>query len=262
LLSKLSLFVVFHKPHILPKADYIKPIQAGTAFAEKKLSNYTDFDGENIGNQNKYFAELTALYSIWKNKYYYNSEYWGLAHYRRFFCKELHWTKIKKKKLYNLPVSEKSLHKIFSKSLEHFFQKNLTPNTIILPKKQQAKPTKEAPPINLKTFYQQNHVQQDWELLEQTIKKVFPNYHKSFVDVGNQTEMLFFNMMIAHKDVWDNYAAWLFTILFEMQKNKTSYDTGYQERVYGFLAERLLQVYLHHHAAQYKFVYMPVAILK
>jgi hypothetical protein len=256
-----KLFIVFHKPHILPNVDYAVPIQAGAVNATERLSAYNDIEGDHIGNLNKYFAELTALYSIVKNKLYGDSEYWGLVHYRRYFCLELHWTKIKKKIVYELPTTNESLAKIFTQKLEKKIEKHLSPTTIILPKLRSIKKN-NGPHYTVKELYAHHHHSSDWALLSKIIEEKFSIYHKSFIATENSTEMILYNMMIAHKNVWQNYANWVFSIFFEMMKQKNNYEENYQQRVYGFLGERLLQVYLHHHAAQYNFVYMPVAYLK
>ena len=54
-------------------------------------------------------------------------------------------------------------------------------------------------------------------------------------------------MLIASKSVFDNYCEWLFNILFELEKHidLTDYNE-YQKRIYGFISERLLNVYFEH----------------
>ena len=51
------------------------------------------------------------------------------------------------------------------------------------------------------------------------------------------------------------YSNWLFDILFEVEKqtNIADYDS-YQKRLYGFLAERLMNVWLHHRKAKVKYL--------
>jgi hypothetical protein len=52
-------------------------------------------------------------------------------------------------------------------------------------------------------------------------------------------------MLVTSKKLMDEYSKWLFTVLFEVEKhiNMTGYD-DYDRRVYGFIAERLLLVWL------------------
>ena len=58
-----------------------------------------------------------------------------------------------------------------------------------------------------------------------------------------------FNMFIARRPLFDAYCTWLFDILFEVEKRLDV--SGYSpsdQRVFGYLAERLLDVYvLHNH---------------
>jgi hypothetical protein len=255
-----KLFVVFHKPSLLPKLDYVVPIQAGAANNPKELAPYTDNKDEHIGHLNKYFAELTAMYSIYKNNYYGQSNYWGLVHYRRYFAPELHWTRVKKKIVFDLPFNEVVLNKIFSYRLKLKIWLNLAPNKVIVPRK--AIILNDAGERHtIKSYYAHNHKIEDWNLFEATFKEKFPEYYESFVAVGNQTEMLFYNMMIAHKDVWEAYCKWAFEIMFEVFNVKKDYEEGYQNKVFGFFGERLLQVYLYHHKEKYTIKYFAVARL-
>jgi hypothetical protein len=59
-------------------------------------------------------------------------------------------------------------------------------------------------------------------------------------------------MMVMHRPLFDNYCTWLFDILFELEKrlNIASYS-AYDQRVFGFVAERLLDVYIETKNIQY-----------
>ena len=58
-----------------------------------------------------------------------------------------------------------------------------------------------------------------------------------------------FNMLIARRTIFDAYYTWLFDMLFEVEKRlDTSGYSPSDQRVFGYLAERLLDVYvLHNH---------------
>ena len=58
----------------------------------------------------------------------------------------------------------------------------------------------------------------------------------------------------------DQYCEWLFDILkkLESKVDISDYD-NYQQRIYGFLAERLLNVYCKHNKLKIK--YLPVILL-
>ena len=57
------------------KTNNIDPIAAGSLSHEwSKLGKLTDAAGENICELNRYFCELTAHFSVWKNHFYNNEE--------------------------------------------------------------------------------------------------------------------------------------------------------------------------------------------
>ena len=59
----------------------------------------------------------------------------------------------------------------------------------------------------------------------------------------------------SHKN-FDKYCDWLFSILFEVEKRIQISSDLYQSRVFGFMAERLLNLYIYHN--QFSVKYLPV----
>ncbi|MGN1207563.1 MAG: DUF4422 domain-containing protein, partial [Eubacteriales bacterium] len=72
-----------------------------------------------------------------------------------------------------------------------------------------------------------------------------PAYLDAFDRVMAGKTISLFNIFAANKSVIDEYAAWLFDILFEVEKRVdiSGYDTQ-QTRLFGFLSERLFNVWL------------------
>ena len=65
-----------------------------------------------------------------------------------------------------------------------------------------------------------------------------------FLDEGTTFHMG--NMMICSKEKFDNYQEWLFSILFELESKVTIPEDAYQARIFGFISERLINLYIYH----------------
>ena len=79
--KNITVIVATHKKYKMPSDKMYLPLHVG-AEGKEELEYKKDNTGENISTKNPFFCELTGLYWAWKNL---NSEYIGLAHYRRHF---------------------------------------------------------------------------------------------------------------------------------------------------------------------------------
>jgi len=239
--NKTKILVCYYQPWEIPKDDLFFPIQAGKAISGFKLKMQGDDTGDNISAKNGTFSEFTAWYWAWKNiKYYYpNLEYIGLMHYRRFFCMDNTKTKDSIINVLNIPPMP---------NYEKLFLENLNKNDIILA-------TPEYFQYNIRTQYSYHHNSFDYLHLKDAIHEIYPEYFESFLYIfEKQQKLSLYCIFVSKYEIFDNYFKWLFPLLFKLeQKIDVSNYSEYQKRVLAFLAERLLNVYVHHHNMKIKY---------
>ena len=228
----MKIYICCHKHGQVPKSDVLQPIQVGKAIVNVNLEGLTDNIGDTISKKNKHYCELTATYWIWKNV---QEDIVGLCHYRRYFNFKNNHTKLNKMKagfVNWIGYTEEVIRPLFEKY------------DIILPYKMGS----VKHPENLYDFYKKAHVISDLDAVLKVIKKQYPEqYEKACQILHTATQGYYGNMLVAKKAVFDAYAEWLFGILFEVekriQKDVHKRDV-YQQRACGFLAERLMTVYV------------------
>lgn len=217
-----QIYVITHKPVelILPEG-YQKLYVGAEKLREGEIPEgyIPDNIGEEISAKNKNYCELTGTYWIWKNR---KDSIVGITHYRRFF--EI------RGKLLTLEQAEKALQSA----------------DVIVAKRQWVEDS-------VKTHFERFHSREDLELLRNVIRDKCPEYEESFEAVLGKCFLFPYNMLVCRKDIFDSYCTWLFGILKECEKrvNIRDYDS-YQSRIFGFLAERLLMVYLMHNRLKIK----------
>ena len=86
-----KIIVATHKKYEMPQDAMYLPLHVGAEGKTDQNGNPLDLGyqkdntGENISNKNAAYCELTGLYWAWKNL---DTDYTGLAHYRRHFGKK------------------------------------------------------------------------------------------------------------------------------------------------------------------------------
>lgn len=221
-MKKVSIYVVSHKENKrkYPPCYHVLHVGKNDFHAE-----FYDDKGDNISDKNDSYCELTALYWIWKNA---DDGIVGLEHYRRIFSTTL------------------------LSNNKHFFLSEKKINTLL--ENNQCIVTKL---YNFKKTIFENRTEfcyeKDLLLLEETIKEVVPEYYDTYKQVFDGHCSFLCNMIIADKNLIDSYAEWLFKILFSLEKivDISSYEGNYK-RIYGYLGEVLLTVYIFHNRIKFK----------
>lgn len=225
--KKVVLLVAAHKAVRFPEDDMYCPIQVGSALHPSFHTTYKDDIKDNISSKNPTYCELTALYWGWKNL---DSSYMGLVHYRRFFAtRNLFWPK------WERIASQQAIEKMLRQA------------PIILPKKRH---------YWIETNYSQYvhaHHSRDLLLTRAIIAQREPDYLQAFDRVMQRTAGHRFNMFIMERSLLDSYCRWLFGILGELEAQLDLSDyTPYDRRVFGFVGERLLDVWLEKNPAPFR----------
>lgn len=229
--EKITIYVATHKKAEFPKEKIYKPIRVGSALNSDDFGYQRDDIGENISNKNKSFCELTATYWIMKND---KSDIVGLTHYRRYFFK-----KHKNNKLENV-LSEKEIREILKE------KDIIVPNSTFIIKH------------NAEKSWEKTHIKKDYDECRKIIAEKYSDYVEAFEQFSKSRFLYICNMFIARKEIFDEYYKWLFDILFELEKRTdiSNYD-DYNKRLFGFMSERLFNVWLLKHK-ELKIQKMPV----
>ena len=208
---EVQVIVATHKPYRMPEDRVYLPLQVGAA-GKPSLGFRRDDEGENISAKNANWCELTGLYWAWRNL---KSAAVGIAHYRRHFRGRA-----------GIACGAE-----IAAALERA--------DVILPRKRN---------YFIETTYSQYvhaHHAIDLDLTRQILVERHPEYVAAFDATMKATKGHRFNMFVMKRQRFDAYCEWLFDVLFELERRlDISSYSPYDARVFGFVSERLLDVWI------------------
>lgn len=244
--GKYRIYVLFYKTGTVVKNDSLyKPLMAGNALLTEKSDISGDDSGENISDKNLNYSELTALYWIWKNAQH---DVIGACHYRRFFTlrPEPFLYKLKRLLYYPAGLYRKRHGLIYTKSIGYWRNKLLTVDNInlLLSQYDAVLPQARRLKYSVEKHYTRYHNTTDLKLVESILLEKYPEFITAFHEILRGNRMYANNMFILKNNHFQELMGWLFDILFEFERRVelSKYD-GYQQRVMGFIAERLITVW-------------------
>jgi hypothetical protein len=257
--EQLSLYTVHHKRDIL--LDDFKrlfsPIHGGAAISSLDLGIQRDDEGANISDRNPNFSELTAIHWIAQQPC---PDFVGLMHYRRFFVIPKPFGEVKflvkfwrRRALYKLGLRKKAivswrLKAAYSRKiavreaglLPGFLRDRLGKYDAVVPRPARITMTTRAQ-------YAIDHFEKDFDLFLSIMCELHPDLQPSIDRLPNFRHIYPLNMFIFRREIFLDYCDKLFSTLFEMEKriDLSGYDP-YQARVFGFLSERFMAIYIDH----------------
>ena len=229
-MADIKLFVCCHKQAEVPKYPLLYPIQVGAELSEARFPGFFyDDTGENISEKNRSYCELTAQYWAWKNI---QADYYGFFHYRRYLYSD---AKAKRPYLIRGAPSIELLESLSFSSLEELIPQY----DLILPKGENMY-------LSVWEHYARapHHHGRDLEVAVQILLKAHPEYRGAAEQYLSGSGCYFGNIFIARREIFHDYCSWLFPILSEFDRlPDTSGYSAQEQRVDGYLAERLLGIY-------------------
>lgn len=223
--ADVKVIIATHKPYWMPGDKLYVPVQVG-AEGKDSLGLIPDNTGDNLSAKNANYCELTGLYWAWKNL---DADFLGLAHYRR------HFTRLRSTNDRRDVLTLDQARQLLGSA------------DALLPSKRN---------YWIETNYQQYvhaHHKEDLDTTREIIAEKYPDYLDAYDKVMKKTTGHRFNMFIMRRELSDSYCEWLFDILFELERRLdiSSYNDQ-DKRVFGFVSERLLDVWIEKNNVKYK----------
>lgn len=237
-----KIYVAYHYDSSRERTNIIEPIHVGRELAKQQVKDALadiigDNTGDNISQLNKSFCELTAHYWIWKNTKY---SVVGLMHYRRIFNLN------RNSKYPEFEYFNENILKEYGLTDEYL--KEDMKADIIVPEIYNTHPA--GFPKNIMSnyqFYSEEHYSEHYDLMKEIIENNYPQYIPALNYYTNNKQSFFFNMFIMKRKFFEEYSKFVFDVLFELNKKLNIKKLNdYQKRIYGFLSERLLNIYVCH----------------
>lgn len=207
-----KIFVMTHKAFEAPADPIYIPLHVGRE-GKDDLGYLGDHTGENISKKNCYYSELTGLYWVAHNVT--DADYFGLCHYRRFFLNE------------QGGLLDETSYEAILKQYDVILAKAV---------------------YHLKSYYEvyeEAHNIRDLQVTGEVLRELYPEDYPIFEEVIAGKKVYSGNMFVTSRELFAEYTDWLFSIFDRVEKriDPDVYD-AYHRRVYGFLSEQLLYVWV------------------
>ena len=217
--------VAAHKAYRMPEDPMYLPLHVGKAGKDLELGFQGDNTGDNISEKNGSYCELTGIYWAWKNL---DCDL-GLAHYRRHFRGK-----------------NRGSDKFSSVLTGQEAETLLKTYPVLVPGKRK---------YYIETNYSHYihaHPAEGLDMAFAYVSAQSEGYKRAVETVKSRTWAHMFNMFIMRREVLNDYCPWLFDVLGHVEANlDTAGYSAYDKRVYGFISELLLDVYLEANGISY-----------
>lgn len=213
----MRIYIATHTHTPLYQDEVYQPLFVGAAaLSERRYDDWLYDDvGDSISDRNATFCELTGLYWMWKHA---TDDIVGLVHYRRY---------LKADDASSQPLTEAQLRSALDAA------DCLVAQRVYYP-------------WSCAADYRMCHCATDLLALRLVVAKHFPAYRAAFDTVMGRDWFFPCNIAVWKKSLADEFYHFLFGVTdwLERSIDPILFRPPYQQRVYGFLSERLLNIFI------------------
>lgn len=254
-----KIYTIHHSPdaQLATMKKFFNPIQVGCDHADFDLNVLRDNKNGSLSPKNKYYCELTAMDEIAHSIN--NEQYIGLMHYRRVFSPPnktryaLQLLKFHKRLLKDrVGMRQNTLELHLAKEIRTAttLERTLSKLTdyvdalkgdfdIIVPT------AARLGSQSIREQYAQVHHVAHYDLFLERLSDINPKFKPYINAQAQRRRAYFFNMFIMRSDLFIEYWSTLISTLLSIEKDvKPDLIEGYQSRVFGFLAERYMNIFI------------------
>lgn len=244
---KITIYLSYHKPAVLLESEVFHPIHVGRSLnlpSGPLCQIIGDDTGDNISKKNQTFCELTAQYWVWKTDV--DSDYVGFMHYRR-----------------HLDFNDLGLNQAVNRwgttddlkiTKDYLFRRGLFDSCvrevvqaadIVLPRKWDV--TNAGSKNNYDHYLTSDkklHIS-DYDTALAILKEKYPDMECAARCYNESKFGYYTNIFVMKRQLFAEYSAYLFSILFELEKRVDLKKYDIQERrVFGYISEWLFGIYI------------------
>lgn len=184
---------------------WIKKIQVGSVLTEQRIADLSDENCDGLSEQNALYGELSATYYVWKYGIY---EVTGIFHYRRI-----------------LKVKEEQMRLLKDGVLD-----------VVLPLPFVCYPDASGQ-------FGRYLLEPDVEVMLQVLREKKAENFEEFKNLLETPYLYNYNMLIARKEVFDDYCGWIFPLLQEITYRCEMEKKDRMPRYIGRIGEVLTSLY-------------------
>lgn len=236
------IYLAYFQNTFLVQSEILTPIQVGRTNSATKLEMIGDDTGQNISRKNSSYCEMTAHYWAWKNDK--ESSHIGFLHYRRFLDFRFETYR-----------SNDSVHGIVEDFITNDLleEYGLTDESIseAISRYDLILPTAyNVGSLGFRSVEQQyisspEHHRRDFQIARAVVRELSPAFRPYFERMARGRLLYPANMFVASRELFHEYAEWIFPILAEIDKRLDTKDYSIAgKRAVGYLAERLTTTFM------------------
>lgn len=236
---RISIYVCCHKAGPAPQDEVHKPIHVGAALAASRIGHPGDDSGPNISAKNRSYCELTGHYWAWQNDR--DSDFIGLAHYRRlFWFSHIQDPSISRHNRKAIPLNGP----FGSVMRPEIARRMIASSDVIVPMRWRLGALDQQFVTTAPNGHKADYALL-WNLMVEIANRNHPDIYQGGKAVVAAGDGHCYNMMVMRRPYFEEYSAFLFDVMERLEQCAAQIGISiFASRVAGFIAERLMSIYI------------------